>query len=321
MPVLLIMKLDNLTKEQIEQEEIPFEDLLRDSVYYPACNLDGRPIRYCNTIWRKLGVNSFVYCDFDVSEDQFLKEMEHICGYKVLGHRALRQDEYIPEGWKLELVKDNDGEEGSHCYYWDTFLGNPGPGKFAHWVVYERVGYKGYEHGPKRFSLLYIGGEGLATFQQLYCHYRVAPKMICFIQCWGFAGNWTNFTMAGAPFHLTLLKYKECSPEWLCIGHYRSIDGVQKLNRTRKSGIRKVGYRSEKGLERFYGVYLTPIENDMRDRFYSFSRGDKRYVALAVSHNMDLVVYDVTDCQMGMDELHEYLTMREQITCQRIARI
>ena len=63
-------------------------------------------IRYCNTIWRKLSDNSFVYCDFDVSEDQFLKEMGLICGDKVIGHRALRQDEYIPDGWRLEIDED-----------------------------------------------------------------------------------------------------------------------------------------------------------------------------------------------------------------------
>ena len=32
--------------------------------------------------------------------------MEHICGYKVLGHRAPRQDEYIPDGWRLEIDED-----------------------------------------------------------------------------------------------------------------------------------------------------------------------------------------------------------------------
>ena len=47
------------------------------------------PIRYCNTIWRKLADSSYVYCDFDVSEDQFLKEME-----------------YIPDGWRLEIDED-----------------------------------------------------------------------------------------------------------------------------------------------------------------------------------------------------------------------
>lgn len=57
--------------------------------------------------------------------------------------------------------------------------------------------------------------------------------------------------------------------------------------------------------------YSLLIENNSHDRFYSFCRGDKRYIALAVSHNMDLVVYDVTDFQMGMDELHEYLTILE----------
>ena len=62
----------------------------------------------------------------------------------------------------------------------------------AHWVVFERNADRGEEHGPERFSLLFVCGEGLATFPQLYCSRGRAPKMLCFIQCWGFAGNWTN---------------------------------------------------------------------------------------------------------------------------------
>ena len=34
----------------------------------------------------------------------------------------------------------------------------------AHWVVFERNADRGEEHGPERFLLLFVCGEGLATF-------------------------------------------------------------------------------------------------------------------------------------------------------------
>ena len=61
------MNLDELTIEQITSGPVPLDGLLKGSLFYPACCTDGRPIKLCNTAWRPLGINSFVYCDFAVS--------------------------------------------------------------------------------------------------------------------------------------------------------------------------------------------------------------------------------------------------------------
>ena len=87
-------------------------------------------------------------------------------GYHVLGHRSLRRDEYIPADWHLEMVSPEARPEPmASPHYWDSFLGTKdGPAHFAHWVVFERNADRGEEHGPERFSLLFVCGEGLATF-------------------------------------------------------------------------------------------------------------------------------------------------------------
>jgi hypothetical protein len=64
---------------------------------------------------------------------------------------------------------------------------------FAEWAIYERVDWLEESHGPKRFSLLYIGGEGAATFQALYYSNECAPSAIVLIKSDGFTGNWTSF--------------------------------------------------------------------------------------------------------------------------------
>ena len=40
------MNLSTLTREDILNKRIPMKELLEDSVYYPACYDDGRPIKY-----------------------------------------------------------------------------------------------------------------------------------------------------------------------------------------------------------------------------------------------------------------------------------
>ncbi|MCF8227153.1 MAG: hypothetical protein K9J30_14850 [Bacteroidales bacterium] len=49
-------------------------------------------------------------------------------------------------------------------------------------------------HGPKRFSLLYLGGEGVASYQALYWTNQMKPKALAIIQPGtGFGLNWTDF--------------------------------------------------------------------------------------------------------------------------------
>lgn len=302
------MELKHLTPELIENGPIPMDDLLKDSVYYPASRLDGRPVEFCNTIWRSLGINSFVYADFDVSEKELMGDVlgpRSLCGYRVLAHRRLRPEEYIPEGWKLEMV---DGK------YWDTFLGRKdGPQHYAHWVVFERKETKNVTHGPDRLSLLFVCGEGLATFQQLYCSHGIAPKMACAIQCWGFAGNWTDFTAPGAPFHKTLMKYRHCIPEWLCIGDSREIHGVLRLCGLDYAGVRLVGYRSRKTLAELFGEEnLIRVNSEVYKTVYVASRGDRRFAAVSVSCHTAFAIFDITRSRFDVNTLVDWLTLTEK---------
>jgi len=296
-----MLKLENLTKDAILHGRIPLPELLEDSVYYPASSLDGRPIKYCNTIWRDMGVKSFVYCDFLPREQEVIRELPDVLGYHLLAHRSLSPDEYIPEDWELELSGwDRDR-------YFDTFLGNdPDFKPFAHWAVYERDHRRGEEHGPKRFSLLFIGGEGLATFQRLYCHHHVHPKMICFLQCWGFAGNWTDFTSAHGSFCNTMRLHPECVPEWLCIGWYDVIESLIHIRNTEDLGVRAIRYIAAGFRPKRARDIMTPVEGHEEDAFTLKYRG-KECLAINVGHTREQVIYDITDSHEPAARLVEQL--------------
>ena len=306
------MRLNDLTPERISCDPVPMDDLLKDSLYYPASRTDGRPIRLCNTLWRSLDINSFVYCDFDVSEDEFLRETRNVLGYHVLGHRGLRREEYIPVDWHLEMVPPETRQDHlTRPHYWDSFLGTKdGPAHFAHWVVFERNANRGEEHGPERFSLLFICGEGLATFQQLYCSRGLAPRMLCFIQCWGFAGNWTNFTGVDAPFHRTLCKYRECIPEWLCLGDAWHIDGAQKLRDLEAIGAVCLGYYSFNYMKDRYGEPIQ-VYGELDKTVWAFPTMRGRFVAVSVCHQLTPVLYDISGFQGDWDAFLEHIVIRD----------
>lgn len=65
---------------------------------------------------------------------------------------------------------------------------------FGHWAIFERLENFDANHGPKRFSLIYIGGEGVATYQALYWSNKITAKALAIIHTGtGFGRNWTDF--------------------------------------------------------------------------------------------------------------------------------
>jgi hypothetical protein len=53
---------------------------------------------------------------------------------------------------------------------------------FALWAVLERTPEFDLNHGPDRFSLLYFGAEGVATYRALYRSNRATPAAAAVIQ-------------------------------------------------------------------------------------------------------------------------------------------
>ena len=298
-----MMNLGTLTKEDILYGPVPLRDLLEGSVYYPAAWLDGQPMKECNTRWHHLGVNSFVYCDYLISESELVCDLQHVCGYNVLAHRSLRPGEYLDPAWTLFL----DPSEKDR--YWDTFLGSGDRHPFAHWVVFERKPWKDDSHGPRRMSLLYIGGEGLSTFQQLYCHLGVAPAMVCFIQCWGFAGNWTNFTSPRGSFWQTLKRWPQCMPEWMWVGHHNEIHGILRLCPEPGIGICRKAFMAEPQFERVLGGRVTGDIGDNGRSVKLLCGNRRRGLAIRLVPNMGYMVYELTDQKMDPEEAVQKILM------------
>ena len=190
--------LNKLTPETIAHGEFPIRELLYNSVYYPACGFDGGVIRDCNVNRKDWKVLSFVYCDYNATQWD-LKETEMPRGYRILGQRQLTEHDLVPNGWTPQFPPNLDMQR-----YQDTVRVFANKHPFATWMVFERLPEFDETHGTKRFSLLYICGEGVATYQALYWTHGIAPLAIAIIQPGGFGGNWTNFFAKSDPFYWTV---------------------------------------------------------------------------------------------------------------------
>ncbi len=179
--------LDTLTPEQITRGPLPLKDLLHNSLYYPSSGFDGGVIKDCNTLARNLNIVSFIYCDYAMGEATFKRYQDDFAGYHILATRSLTPRELTPNGWQPQPPPRTDPQR--YTRFRDKWQ------PFAHWTVYERDAHREETHGPKRFSLIYIGGEGVATYQAIYWSNRAAPRALAIIQPGtGFGLNWTDFT-------------------------------------------------------------------------------------------------------------------------------
>jgi len=194
---------------------IPIREVLEGSLYYPSSGRDGDPVRYLSGL-----AHSFVYVDYGVDKEDLLKSISDpkhsFHGYNLLGIRDVPEKELVPEGWRPipPLPKD----------------GNPGAGHrieappFGIWAVFEREASLGPDHGPERFSMLFVGGDGVASFQALYMGNRCAPKVVAIIQPGhGFGGNWTNYEDRELILGRSVMEYNSSAgvPQYLLFGGWR----------------------------------------------------------------------------------------------------
>lgn len=186
--------LAELTQEKIEKGPLPLKELLESSLYYPSAGFDGGVIKDCNTIGSEHQITSFIYCDYAVGEQAVMDQRDSFLGYACMGSRRVSLNELVPQTWfPTSPPKFNRNE---YTQYKDTWS------PFVQWTVYERLPSKDRSYGPDRFSLLYVGGEGVATYQALYWSNKQCPKALAIIQPGhAFGNNWTDFTEQSGPLH------------------------------------------------------------------------------------------------------------------------
>lgn len=190
----------------LEQGVLPVADLLNDCVFYPACGLDGDPVKYLHRQYQ-----SFVYVDYAIERKQLLNHLNGFTGYHVVNSREIKQGELVPQGWNPPPLRAADGRlERARILPQEPF---------AVWALYERLPEYNEEHGPPGFSLLFICADGAATYHALFYTHQVVPAVIAIIQPGtGFGGNWTDFEDPDQVLGRLVLEHPRGIPQFMLYG-------------------------------------------------------------------------------------------------------
>jgi len=192
----------------VSLDYLPITELLKESVYYPACCFDNNPI-YAYSGFS----HSFVYVDPNISKepkDQLLR------GYRLKLSREVEKNELCFKPFRQILPTSIDGDleklvNNSKVPEWNGNNGAP----FALWQIYEND--ERFNWGdPQRISVLRITGEGIATYQALYFSNQVKPLLffnLCCTCC-----TWSIFEKRNGFFNRVVLANPAGYPDYLAGG-------------------------------------------------------------------------------------------------------
>lgn len=202
------------------QESFNLDQLLPNSIFYPASGIDATGIELLNYL-----TDSFVHIDYGVPLQEVKKAMRtefNGIGYVLVGMKDLSSEELLgstllkqPSNLnQFEMKKLKDIEVAK-------LLDEASKEIAAVWAVYElSESTPATDKKQKRFSLLHIKGEACAVLEALYCSRGVNPMAIVIINPGdGFGNNWTMLSNSEFRFYRLLtenaLIHGISMPEWL----------------------------------------------------------------------------------------------------------
>ncbi len=205
--------LSDLDVSTMESTELPLRELLKGSLYYPACRFDGRPIQFLGGF-----IHSFVYVDYSVEKDDVLFEFRYngLRGYELVGVKELALSAISPGNWgprpPIQYAHEMDRYNSQKRWRKKPF---------ALWLILSREPYYDDDHGPSRLSVFYICADGIASYQNLYCRRHLAPEVLTIISPGsGLGGNWTEFRSQSGYFAWTVLNECRKLPRYMLAGGY-----------------------------------------------------------------------------------------------------
>jgi hypothetical protein len=194
---------------------LPLRELLEGSLYYPASEFDGWPVKHLGGL-----VHSFVYVDYGPPREELAENIRRgFVGYHLYGQRDVLRQELAPENWRPSFqpaLSTFERDVMSDV----TRAARKEP--FCKWFVFERNAERSPDHGPARFSLLYLRADGIAAYEPLYVRNKCRPWGLALIRSdTGFSGGYTALLNPDGPLHRIVMRNAVVDgPQSLLVGWY-----------------------------------------------------------------------------------------------------
>jgi len=179
------------------------------TIFYPGSGDDGQPVKLCA---RAHAAHAFVYVDTAYDRDwvgNCLNGPEvGFRGYAPEREESVREADVRPGGWTPTCPSLTQNERFRFA--------DP----FAWFVVFRRLDGEGYgdTHGPERLAGLFVGADGFAAYDALYCQGDGTPApFLVTVQDHGLGGNWNRYGFGRGGILERMALQRSVLPECLLI--------------------------------------------------------------------------------------------------------
>lgn len=179
-------------------------------VYYPGSRSDGHSVKVFGSTH---SAHSFVHVDYDFGQDALNAELGHpqrgFRGYHKLSRCELCEKDLVPNGWTPHVDARNIQRAESG---FATVRDNP----FGFLEVLERDSNLDDNHGARRLAILFLGADGIATYDALFCQgLGHSVPFAVLLQDHGFGGNYNRFGRGG--LLESIARGCDIVPQWLLV--------------------------------------------------------------------------------------------------------
>jgi hypothetical protein len=194
-------------------------------VYYPGSGTDGHPVKLFGS---SHSAHSFVYVDYGINQDFLEKELGHpehgFQGYHNLSRINLTESDLLSEKWTTHCRHSN--RSSGHHRNIDQ--------SFGFIEILERDQSLGDDYGAHRLAILFLGADGIATYDALFCQtHSISAPFALIIQDHGFGGNYDRFDQGGILEGIAktcnvfpnLLLVAQNSKPWISFNRIPEVDG------------------------------------------------------------------------------------------------
>lgn len=192
-------------------------------VYYPGSGFDGHAVKLFGS---SHSAHSFIYVDYGITRDRIKQELADPAhtfrGYRTVGVIRLGMEDLTPSGWL-----PHPPQPIRHPFIAGTIE------PFGLLAVLELDNLFDHRHGPWRLAVLFLGADGIATYDALFCQKDgTQSPFAILLQDHGFGGNYDRFGGGGLMEGIALKS--NALPQFLLVGEntkqwsgYKMVNGLE----------------------------------------------------------------------------------------------
>lgn len=158
-------------------------------VFYPGSGSDGHPVKVFGSTH---ACHCFVYADYWVEKSQIKTELKvhGFKGYSSFASINLKQQEILSH-WQHHLEKQEFEEAKQKSGHRTDAT------SYGMLEILQRDENLDESHGPERLAILFLGADGIATYDALFCQQNSNPLFGMLLQDHGYGGNYDRFGRGG----------------------------------------------------------------------------------------------------------------------------